>query len=65
MGAYVLYQQVNSPPERVNFWLVLAGVGLLSAPGAIGLFNLFRGNGETPPTRESGSQHRRSSSSRR
>jgi len=65
MGAYTLYTQTQAPPERVNLWLILAGVGLLSAPGAIGLFSLFRGNGATPDTPLPPSRSPSRSSSRR
>lgn len=61
----MLVQQTEAPPERVNFWLIGAGVGLLASPGAIGILSLFRGNGGTHDTPSPPSRPREGSSRRR
>ena len=68
LGAYTIFNQVQiakDHPESVNFFLLAAGVGLLTGPGAIGVFQLRRGNGETPGTPEPPSRPRSRPSSRR
>jgi hypothetical protein len=68
IGSYILVLQAltaKDHPESVNFWLLAVGAGLLTAPGAIGVWMVRRGSGEIPPTPEPPSRHRPSASQRR
>lgn len=68
VGAVAIISQVQiakDHPESVNFWLLAVGTGLLTAPGAIGIWMIRRGSGETPDTPEPPSQRRQRAPSRR
>jgi hypothetical protein len=55
LGSYTIVNQVQiarDHPNSVNFYLVTAGVALLSTPGVIGAVQVRRGNSETPATQE-------------
>jgi len=55
LGSYTIVSQVQiarDHPASVNFFLIAAGVGLLGAPGVIGVFQVRRGNELTPATPE-------------
>jgi hypothetical protein len=67
-GTYAIISQVQvakDHPESVNFWLLAVGAGLLTAPGAIGLWMVRRGSGDPPDTPEPPSRPRSRASSRR
>lgn len=58
LGSYTIINQVQiakEHPNSVNFFLIAAGVGLLGAPGVIGVFQVRRGSEATPPTPEQSS----------
>lgn len=58
LGSYTIISQVQiarDHPASVNFFLIAAGVGLLGAPGVIGVFQVRRGNEATPSTPEQSS----------
>lgn len=55
LGSYTIVNQVQiakEHPGSVNFFLIAAGVGLLGAPGVIGVFQVRRGNEAIPDTPE-------------
>lgn len=55
LGSYTIFNQVQiakEHPGSVNFYLITAGVALLSAPGVIGAVHVRRGNDATLPTPE-------------
>lgn len=50
LGVAVILSQAFGPPERVNLWLIGAGLAILGVPGGIGIANAIRGSSRTQDT---------------